>query len=57
MVGSRTLIVQLYELGVVRAMILTIIRGPVKTRYVEELEKSLSFVKLSSMLWKHFLQP
>lgn len=57
MVGSRTLIVQLYKLGVIRAIILTIIRGPVKIKYVEELEKSLSLVKLSSVLWKHFLQP
>ena len=57
MVGSRTLIVQLYELGVVRAIILTIIRGPVKIRYTEKLKKLLSFVKLRLILWKHFLQP
>ena len=57
MVGSGTLIVQLYKLGVVRAIILTIIRGPVKIRYIENLEKPLSFVKIRLILWKHLLQP
>lgn len=56
-IESWTLFMQLYELGVVRAISLTTTKGPVKIRYVAKLEKLLDFVKLSFILRKTIMQP
>lgn len=56
-IESWTLFMQLYELGVVRAITLTTTIDPAKIRYVAKLEKLLDFVKLSFILPKHIMQP